>query len=168
MTDGASIAPSISPLRAAVREGIALTAVSLALALFYNGVTGKGVFGEPKPAGTSSSTNAAPEIIPVDMAMRLHADGVATFVDSRHDFDFRLGHIPGALNLPLSGSDETIARLTIPKDRTVVVYCDGAECNSSLEVAAKLSAAGYSKVYVFFAGWTAWKNAGQPVVEEGR
>lgn len=156
-------------LRTAIREGIILSVISLALALFYNGVSGKGVFAgdRPQPRKTSSAT-AAPEIIPLEMAAELQRSGEALFVDSRHAFDYRLGHIEGAVNIPLQESDAAIAALAQPKGRTIVVYCDGAECNSSLEVGSKFTAAGYGKVLVFFAGWSAWKQAGLPVTENAR
>jgi rhodanese-related sulfurtransferase len=152
-------------LRLAVREAVVLSLVALALAFFYNGVTDKGIFGEPKPAVATPPSGAAPEIIPLEMAAELHRGGAALFVDSRHDFDFRLGHIPGAICIPLKDADGLIAGLTIAKDHPVVVYCDGAECNSSLEVGSKFSAAGYTKVYVFYAGWSAWQSAGNPTAK---
>lgn len=147
------------PLRIAIREGIVLSIVSLCLALFYNSLTGKGIFTDEKPVRPTVAPGSSPEIIPLERAGELQASG-ALFVDSRHAFDFRLGHIPGAINIPLQGSDDVIAGLPQSRDKSIVVYCDGAECNSSLEVGAKFSAAGYSRVYVFFAGWTAWKGAG--------
>lgn len=165
MTGAASIATPRERLREAVREAIVLTLVALAIGLFYNAITGKGIFGDPKPVAPASQAGPAPEIIPLEMAVDLHTSGQAIFVDSRHQFDFRLGHIPGAICIPLQESDTIIARLGSAKDRPIVVYCDGAECNSSLEVGAKFSAAGYSKVFVFFAGWSAWVGSGQPTAK---
>jgi rhodanese-related sulfurtransferase len=151
--------------REAFREGMILSLVAVAIGLFYNAVAGKGIFGAAKPAVASPPGGLAPEIIPLETAASLHASGEALFVDSRHEFDFRLGHIPGAICVPLKASDTIIARLGTTKDRPIVVYCDGADCNSSLEVGAKFSAAGYAKVYVFFAGWSAWLASGQPTAK---
>lgn len=165
MTEAAAIATPRERLREAVREGVVLTLVALALGLFYNAVAGKGIFGRPRPAAAVPYAGTAPEIIPVETAINLHTNGGALFVDSRHEFDFRLGHIPDAICVPLKESDQIIAGLSVAKDRAIVVYCDGAECNSSLEVGAKFSSAGYSKVYVFFAGWSAWQASGQPTAK---
>ncbi len=162
MTTPTAIPTAAVRLREAVREAAVLALVSVALALFYNGVTGKGVFADLQPPAATVTPGSAPEIIPLEKAASLHREGTALFVDSRHDFDFRLGHITGALSAPLKEADAVLSGLREPKDRPVVVYCDGAECNSSLEVGAKFSAAGYTHVYVFFAGWTAWKEAGLP------
>ena len=43
----------------------------------------------------------------------------AVLVDVREDDEFRSGHIPGAINQPLS----TISRIEIPRDKTLFVYC---------------------------------------------
>ncbi len=161
--------PATPIIRTAIREGIVLSALSLVLALFYNGVTGKGVFaGDWSRPSKSPLAAAAPEIISLETAADLQRSGAALFVDSRHAFDFRLGHIVGAINIPLQESDAAIAVLAQPKGRTIVVYCDGKECKSRLDVGSKLTAAGYGKVLVFFAGWSAWKQAGLPVTEGAR
>ena len=43
----------------------------------------------------------------------------AVLVDVREVDEFRSGHIPGAINQPLS----TISQIKIPKDKTLFVYC---------------------------------------------
>ena len=43
----------------------------------------------------------------------------AILLDVREADEFRSGHIPGAINVPLSG----IEMVTLPKDRSLCVYC---------------------------------------------
>ena len=43
----------------------------------------------------------------------------AVLVDVREVDEFRSGHIPGAINQPLSN----ISQIKIPKDKTLFVYC---------------------------------------------
>ena len=43
----------------------------------------------------------------------------AVLMDVREADEFRAGHIPGAVNVPLSG----IAQVTLPKDKPVFIYC---------------------------------------------
>ena len=43
----------------------------------------------------------------------------AVLLDVRENDEFRSGHIPGAVNVPLSG----IGAIGIPKDRPLYVYC---------------------------------------------
>ncbi len=83
--------------------------------------------------------------------------GEAVFVDSRHPFDFRMGHIRSAINIPLNElSTKQRAIASLPRDKTIVVYCDGSECNSSIELAAKLYEQGLGGVKIFFGGWQEW------------
>jgi 3-mercaptopyruvate sulfurtransferase SseA len=44
----------------------------------------------------------------------------------------------------------------------LVAYCDGQECNSSINLALKLDSLGYSNVKIFFGGWREWTNSSQP------
>jgi len=78
----------------------------------------------------------------------------ALFVDARHEFDFQQGHIRGAVNVSLKDFDIHVAHVNkIPKDRLLIVYCDGAECNSSIELSVKLMESGFTNVKIFFGGW---------------
>ena len=43
----------------------------------------------------------------------------AVLMDVREADEFRSGHIPGAINAPLS----TIEQVTLPKDKPLFVYC---------------------------------------------
>lgn len=43
----------------------------------------------------------------------------AVLLDVREDDEFKSGHIPGALSIPLSRIDT----ITIPKDKSLYVYC---------------------------------------------
>ncbi|MBQ6960318.1 MAG: rhodanese-like domain-containing protein [Clostridia bacterium] len=43
----------------------------------------------------------------------------AVLVDVREADEFRSGHIPGAINAPLS----VIDRVTLPKDKPLFIYC---------------------------------------------
>ena len=43
----------------------------------------------------------------------------AVLLDVREADEFRAGHIPGALNVPLSA----IGQVTLPKDKPLFVYC---------------------------------------------
>ncbi len=43
----------------------------------------------------------------------------AVLMDVREADEFRSGHIPGAVNVPLSA----VSRVTLPKDKPLFVYC---------------------------------------------
>lgn len=98
-----------------------------------------------------------------DEARSFFESGSALFVDARQDFDFSLGHIKGALNVPLKDYDVKKSAINgIPKDRLIIAYCDGAECNSSIELSVKLMKDGYRNVRIFFGGWREWVDANLP------
>ena len=146
-----------------LREAVILLVVSILLGLAYNAITGKGIFGPTTPPSTTTpadGSTTSSEIISLEQAKQLFDAADALFIDTRHAFDFQLDHIPGALNIPLKEAETLVSSFTEPRDRTIVVYCDGAECNSSLEVGALFIMQGYSDVRIFFSGWRSWKDMG--------
>src|SRR6516165_12242359 len=58
----------------------------------------------------------------IELLDRLRA-GKATVLDVRPEDEFRQGHLPGALNIPLSQLERRLAEL--PPDREIVAYCRG-------------------------------------------
>lgn len=86
--------------------------------------------------------------------------GSVTLLDVRPDDEFALGHLPGALNVPL---DELEQRLSeIPKDQEIVAYCRGPYCVLSFEAVAALRAKGY-RIRRLQDGFPEWKAAGLEV-----
>lgn len=94
-----------------------------------------------------------------DLVARLH-DGLVTILDVRPEDEFALGHLPGALNIPLA---ELEGRLTeLPAGREIIAYCRGPYCVLSFEAVAALRAHGY-RVHRLEDGYPEWKAAGLPV-----
>ena len=58
-------------------------------------------------------------------ALKLHAEGRATFVDVRDLNEVNLGMIPGAIHLD-RGRLESKVEAAIPRDAVVVLYCAAA------------------------------------------
>jgi len=147
----------VSFARSAVREALVILLASIALGFSYTYVTSKGFFAPPKLQQAAAS--AALEFISYEEAVALFNAGAALFVDARHEYDYKLGHIKGAINVPLQDfALERSPLSSLPKDTLIVTYCDGAECNSSIELAQKLAAAGFTRVKMFFGGWNEWKQ----------
>jgi ArsR family transcriptional regulator len=87
--------------------------------------------------------------------------GTATILDVRPEDEFALGHLPGALNIPLR---ELEARLSeIEPEQEIVAYCRGPYCVLSYEAVAQLRARGF-KVRRLEDGLPEWRAAGLPVV----
>ena len=94
-----------------------------------------------------------------ELARRLKAGSVVV-LDVRPQDEFALGHLPGAVNIPV---DELMRRLAdIPKKQEIVAYCRGPYCVFSFEAVALLRRHGY-KVRRLEDGFPEWKAAGLPV-----
>jgi len=91
-------------------------------------------------------------------AKSLHDRGIA-FIDSRGKGLYGRGHIPGATNLLSHQVQEDLSEFVGPNDE-VVFYCGGPDCPLSANSSAMAVALGYTKVYYFAGGFTAWVNAG--------
>jgi rhodanese-related sulfurtransferase len=91
------------------------------------------------------------------------------FLDARDPDFYALGHIPGAVNLPVHHFDRMFPGLRerIEAAPSVIVYCDGGGCEASVELTEKLFLAGMDRVSVFPGGFQEWKEAGQPVEKRG-
>lgn len=145
----------------AFREALILIAVSVVIGFAYALLTRQGFFAEKKP-NQGQPQNL--ELISLERAKALFTSDSALFVDARHAFEYRTGHVRGSVNIALAEFDNDRARLNgIAKNRLLVVYCDGAECNSSLELSLKLMEIGFTNVQIFFGGWQEWKSGGMPV-----
>jgi rhodanese-related sulfurtransferase len=69
-------------------------------------------------------------------------NGEVTVLDVRPPEEYRAGHIPGALSIPIG---ELKARLKeLPKDREVVAYCRGPYCVMAVEAVGLLRKKGFS------------------------
>lgn len=84
----------------------------------------------------------------------------ATVVDVRETHEFESGHVPGAVNIPLSEFVERVDEVTsLPGEVFVICEVGG----RSAQVTAWLGQQGYDVANV--AGGTgAWRAAGHPVV----
>lgn len=87
-------------------------------------------------------------------------DNTVTILDVRPEDEFALGHLPGAVNIPLR---ELEARLgEIDPEQEVVAYCRGPYCVLSYEAVAALRARGF-KARRLEDGLPEWRAAGLPV-----
>ncbi|MCW2242462.1 ArsR/SmtB family transcription factor [Azospirillum canadense] len=94
-----------------------------------------------------------------ELSQRLQ-EGSVTVLDVRPQGEFALGHLPGAVNIPLADLQQRLADL--PADQEVVAYCRGPYCVLSFEAVAALRRLGY-RVRRLEDGYPEWKAAGLPV-----
>ncbi len=135
----------------------------------HDGNSGVEVF-SPLPAADTPEQEGdddGPMALDLAQALELFEGGLAVFVDARMPDEFAAGHIPRAFNLPYDDLESHLDVLNyLPEDGLVIAYCDGSECELSLELADELTAMGFGQVRVFFGGWEQWSEAGYPT-EEG-
>jgi ArsR family transcriptional regulator len=86
--------------------------------------------------------------------------GAALVLDVRPEDEFRQGHLPGALNIPLAQLERRLAEL--PADKEIVAYCRGPWCVLSFEAVAALRQRGY-RARRLEDGFPEWKIAGLPI-----
>lgn len=91
-----------------------------------------------------------------DLLERL-LDGHTTVLDVRPAEEFALGHLPGALNIPLPELEQRLAELA--PDREIVAYCRGPYCVLSAGAVAMLRAHGL-RAQRLADGFPQWQAAG--------
>ena len=85
-------------------------------------------------------------------------DRGAVVVDVREPVEFRDGHLPGAVNIPMGHLTRRLGEL----DRARPVYVVCASGNRSSAMVDVLAAAGYDATNVA-GGTSAWIRAGRPI-----
>jgi len=94
-----------------------------------------------------------------ELVDRLKA-GLVTVLDLRPEDEFALGHLPGALNIPLSQLERRLA--DFDPSQEIIAYCRGPYCVLSYEAVAVLRARGF-KVRRLEDGLPEWRAAGLPI-----
>ena len=83
----------------------------------------------------------AMEAVPSNELLRRVRDGKVTVLDVRPPEEYRAGHIPGAISVPLADLKKRIAEL--PKNREIVAYCRGPYCVMAIEAVEVLKKKGF-------------------------
>ncbi|MFR9795071.1 ArsR/SmtB family transcription factor [Streptomyces sp. MS06] len=104
-------------------------------------------------------TDTASEVSQEELRARVEA-GRVTVLDVRPAEEYRAGHIPGAVGIPLEELAQRLGEL--PEDAEVVVYCRGAYCALAHRAVRLLAAAGRRAVRLSD-GMLEWRLAERPV-----
>jgi rhodanese-related sulfurtransferase len=103
--------------------------------------------------------DALEPVLREDLVARLR-DGLVSVLDVRPEDEFTLGHVPGAIKIPLGELERRLREL--PMDREIVAYCRGPYCVLSFEAVAALRVRGF-KARRLEDGLPEWKAAGLPL-----
>lgn len=110
------------------------------------------------------SERGAMEAVEGDELLRRVKQGEVTVLDVRPSEEYRAGHIPGALSIPVG---ELKARMKeLPKGREVVAYCRGPYCVMAVEAVELLRKKGF-KANRMEQGVVDWRARGWRVESEG-
>jgi rhodanese-related sulfurtransferase len=98
-------------------------------------------------------------------AKSLYDRGGLLVLDARDASEYADGHIKGAVE---ANADEVVGDLawmekTAADPRPILVYCDGGDCELSMDLGFAIAQAGHRRVLVYKDGYPAWKDAGYPV-----
>ena len=88
------------------------------------------------------AARGAMEPVESEELLRRVRRGEVTVLDVRPVEEYRAGHIPGAISLPMGSLKARLKEL--PRDREVVAYCRGPYCVMAVEAVTILRARGFS------------------------
>ncbi len=87
-------------------------------------------------------------------------DGLVTVLDVRPPEEYAAGHVPGAVNVPLSELEHYLKELN--PEQEVVAYCRGPHCVLAFDAVARLRSEGIPARRLED-GFPEWRRAGLPV-----
>ncbi len=100
------------------------------------------------------------EPIPATELLNRARDGSVTVLDVRPPEEYRSGHVPGAINVPLPDLEKYMANLD--KTQNIIAYCRGPHCILAFDAVEKLRKNGIT-AHRMEDGFPEWKSAGLPV-----
>ncbi len=100
------------------------------------------------------------EPVPREELLQRVREGLVTVIDVRPPEEYASGHLPGAINIPLSELESQLERLDPSEE--IVAYCRGPHCVLAFEAVEKLREKGF-KARRMEDGLPEWKLAGLPV-----
>jgi cysteine synthase/rhodanese-related sulfurtransferase len=122
------------------------------------------LFGQARRAGPAEvpdeAVAAAPELTAAELAARITSPSLLC-VDTRGGLAYRIGHLPGSVNLPDDHLEDLLRHGNpFPRSRTIVLVCPAGEYSRRL--AAFLRQAGHDAASLA-GGVVAWRDAGLPL-----
>lgn len=116
---------------------------------------------DPQPDQEQSKFVPAPGVVrEITLAQfkALLKAGQYYLIDARGAEKYAEGHIANAVNFYGGEAEARIPDMLqmVPKDRVILIYCDGGECELSHHVADVLKRFAYGPIFIFTGGWAEW------------
>jgi rhodanese-related sulfurtransferase len=102
-----------------------------------------------------------------ELRERIERGDDVVIVDALPPMSYAHSHLPGAINLPPTRVDASVARKLPDRDAEIVVYCANPECEDSVETANQLVALGYTNVRHYPGGKDEWRERRLPLERAG-
>ena len=111
-----------------------------------------------QPPAAQSPASQVPRIT-VEELKKLMADQQVVVVDVRSADAYKIGHIKGAINLPLDKIQAGDYK-DLPRDKRIITYCSCGAEQSSASATSLLEKAGYKNGATLLGGTNAWQQSG--------
>jgi rhodanese-related sulfurtransferase len=108
-----------------------------------------------------NNMNLPAQISANDLDQQIKSGIAPVIVDVRSAYEYRKGHIPGAIHMPFWQSFFLANDLSAPGDRPVVVYCQHGPRAVIAKFALRL--AGHADVRYLDGHMSGWEHAGLPL-----
>ncbi len=114
-------------------------------------------------AGQTDKSNNYTSVGPEDFLTLLRFKEGVVLIDVRLPFEYRRGHVEKSINIPLRLNPRNFIRKisTIPRDQTVLLYCDSDV--RSISAAKRMYDEGFRSIYVLEGGIAAWQRKHLPL-----
>jgi len=96
-----------------------------------------------------------------ELDRQIRSGAAPAIIDVRSGYEYRRGHIPGALHMPFWKAFSLADDLSVPRNQPVVVYCQHGP--RAFVAAFALRRAGYADVRYLEGHMSAWEKAGLPL-----
>lgn len=106
---------------------------------------------------------ACPDRLNLQEAVTLAQQGKLTLIDLREPEDFRAGHIPYALNVPMTEIETKVPLL--PPNVPIAAYCRGPYCFLALQAKTRLADLGRN-LFIISEGVMEWESQGLSLEKE--
>lgn len=145
-----------------IRELTVILGISVSLTFGFHSLSDIGFLRAPEQTAyvaASVQSRELPEISGEELRRQMD-EAPLTLIDARLQRSFDVGHIPGAINLPVdSRSDHRRQRMkAIERSRPCVVYCQSEKCRFGDEIALWLISEGIADVRIYRGGWREWNQ----------
>jgi rhodanese-related sulfurtransferase len=111
---------------------------------------------------SSALAQEIPRIKPEELKKLIDSKDPSILVaDTQPKGAYDLGHVKGAINFPWAPELKSPGKL--PKNKTLILYCDCAHEEDSIDTATQLKKWGYTNLKILEGGWSKWQELGYPI-----